>query len=70
VRRLESSAHIEGEVYYKLIELPAGATVNGQMFYDDGSMKVAALPSNSEFEAVSDGVSAGESAGASQKTRL
>ena len=67
---LSPSAKVIGNIYYKLIELPAGATVNGQMFYDDDSMKVAALPSNSEFEAVSDGVSAGESAGASQKTRL
>ena len=37
---LESSAHIEGDVYYKLIEMAMGSEVNGKMVHRDDKPKL------------------------------
>ncbi|WP_144393139.1 bactofilin family protein [Pleionea sediminis] len=37
---LESSAHIDGDVYYKLIEMAMGAEVNGKMVHRDDKPKL------------------------------
>lgn len=42
---LSAKARVNGNVYYKLIEMTSGAMVNGQMVYEgDGADKVAAIP--------------------------
>ncbi len=37
---LESSAHIEGDVYYKLIEMAMGAEVNGKLVHREDKPKL------------------------------
>ncbi|NVJ59726.1 MAG: polymer-forming cytoskeletal protein [Gammaproteobacteria bacterium] len=37
---LENSSHVEGDVYYKLIEMAMGAEVNGKMVHQDDSPKL------------------------------
>jgi len=42
---LSAKARVNGNVYYKLIEMTSGAMVNGQMVYEgEGAEKVAAIP--------------------------
>ncbi|PWK45400.1 bactofilin family protein [Pleionea mediterranea] len=47
---LESSAHIEGDVYYKLIEMAMGSEVNGKMVHRDDKPKLL----NHQKEAAAD----------------
>jgi cytoskeletal protein CcmA (bactofilin family) len=34
--RMSSKARVTGNVYYKILEMEAGATVNGQLFHESG----------------------------------
>ena len=47
---LQSTAHIEGNVYYKLIEMAMGAEVNGQMLHREEKPKLLGHQSNKEQE--------------------
>lgn len=42
---LSAKARVNGNVYYKLIEMTGGAMINGQMVYEgDGAEKIASIP--------------------------
>ena len=48
---LQSTAHIDGNVYYKLIEMAMGAEVNGQMLHREDKPKLLNHDGNTEGEA-------------------
>lgn len=46
---LSAKARVNGNVYYKLIEMSSGAMINGQLVYEgEGAEKVAAVPDKKE----------------------
>lgn len=46
---LSAKARVNGNVYYKLIEMTSGAMINGQLVYEgEGADKVAAIPGKTE----------------------
>jgi cytoskeletal protein CcmA (bactofilin family) len=45
--KLGSSARVRGNLYYKLLEMAAGAQVNGQMVHEDEPRKSLPKPSDS-----------------------
>ncbi len=48
---LSSKARVSGNVYYKLIEMTSGATVNGQLVYQGETPMPAALTHQSSEQA-------------------
>lgn len=51
---LSAKARVNGNVYYKLIEMSSGAMINGQLVYEgEGAEKVGAVPDKKEDTDVS-----------------
>lgn len=53
---LSAKARVNGDVYYKLIEMNSGAMINGQLVYEgEGAEKVAAIGKTEDAEASAEG---------------